>query len=573
MNDSSHDAQHERSASSSETEQPATKSTQQPQQNSLDEYSLFMQAPAYIALHEGADHVYVFSNPLHDQIIGHCSVLGKKLREVMPELEGQHVFERFDQVYRTGESAFSFALQATFCRSPESLPETGYFNQVLSPWHRADGTIRGVMSFAFDVTEAIQTQERLKAEIAEREQVEEALRESEQTAQSRSDEVEAIYATAPIGLCVLDTNLRYIRINNRLAEINGLSVEQHLGKTVREIVPDLADEAEPILHRIIQTGEPVHNIEIKGETLAQPGVERTWLENWLPFRNHQGQVIGISIVAEEVTERKQREAELQRYREKLALANQDLATANEELTAFNEELSETNNQLVRVNADLDNFVYTASHDLKAPISNIYGLLRILKQNLLPDSLAAPGTQKALRMIDQSIERFMNTIANLSDIARLQKQTHQPAKLVKLSNVIKEVRMDLALFIEQAEAQLDIAVDACGPIRFAPKNLRSVVYNLLSNAIKYRDPHRKPVIRVRCEAVEEYQVLTVVDNGLGIDLSQRNRLFSMFQRLHDHVEGTGIGLYIVKKLVEDAGGKIEVESEVGQGTTFRVFFKR
>ena len=133
------------------------------------------------------------------------------------------------------------------------------------------------------------------------------------------DELEAIYATIPVGLCVLDTELRYVRINERLAEINGHSVAEHLGKTVREIVPDLADEAEPILRRILETGEPVLDFEIKGETAAQSGVERVWKSNWLPLRNQQQEVIGINIVAEEVTKRKQTEAALQksqtRYRQ------------------------------------------------------------------------------------------------------------------------------------------------------------------------------------------------------------------------------------------------------------------
>ena len=136
-----------------------------------------------------------------------------------------------------------------------------------------------------------------------------ALRASEQLARARLAELEATYATAPVGLCVLDTDLRFVRINQRLAEINGHPVEAHIGRTVREVVPGVADEVEPLLRRIIETGEPVINYELTGETASQPGVVRTWLESWYPLHDEQGEVIGINVVADEVTEEKRVEAE------------------------------------------------------------------------------------------------------------------------------------------------------------------------------------------------------------------------------------------------------------------------
>ncbi len=168
---------------------------------------------------------------------------------------------------------------------------------------------------------------------------------------------------------------------------------------------------------------------------------------------------------------------------------------------------------------------------------------------------------------------MSTIADLSEITRLQKQSDQPTEPVDLAAVIQEVLLDIAPAVEKANAQVLIDVEPCLSIRFAPKNLRSVVYNLLSNAVKYRDPQRPPILQISCEAAEGYQIFTVADNGMGMDLSGDTKLFGMFQRLHDHVEGTGVGLYIVKKVIENAGGRIDVESEVGRGSTFRVFFKQ
>jgi signal transduction histidine kinase len=100
-----------------------------------------------------------------------------------------------------------------------------------------------------------------------------------------------------------------------------------------------------------------------------------------------------------------------------------------------------------------------------------------------------------------------------------------------------------------------------------------VYNLLSNAIKYGSPKRVPLVRLGCRTTADYQVLTVEDNGLGMEARELSQLFTMFKRFHNHVEGSGIGLYMVKKMVENAGGHFEVESRLDQGSAFRIFFRR
>jgi signal transduction histidine kinase len=100
----------------------------------------------------------------------------------------------------------------------------------------------------------------------------------------------------------------------------------------------------------------------------------------------------------------------------------------------------------------------------------------------------------------------------------------------------------------------------------------VVYNLLSNALKYRHPDRAPDVQLTYLRHDQHPLLRVQDNGLGLDLTQgTDKLFGMFQRLHTHVEGSGIGLYMVKKVVDNSGGRIEVASQLGEGTTFTVFF--
>ena len=145
-----------------------------------------------------------------------------------------------------------------------------------------------------------------------------ALQRTAAEARRHADELEATYRSAPVGLCVLDADLRFVRVNDRLALMNGPDAAAHVGRTVRELLPALADAAEPVLRRVLDTGEPVLAVEITGETPAAPGVRRTWVESWYPLRDAAGAVVGINVVAEDVTERRHAEAALQaseaRYR-------------------------------------------------------------------------------------------------------------------------------------------------------------------------------------------------------------------------------------------------------------------
>jgi PAS domain S-box-containing protein len=132
--------------------------------------------------------------------------------------------------------------------------------------------------------------------------------------------LDTVYATAPVGLCVLDREMRYLRINARLAEINGLPPEAHLGRTPAEVVPGIADVAAALHRKVVETGEPQLGVEVAGETPAQPGVERTWLESWLPLRDAEGRIVGVNVVAEEVTGQRAADRALRASEERLRLA-------------------------------------------------------------------------------------------------------------------------------------------------------------------------------------------------------------------------------------------------------------
>jgi PAS domain S-box-containing protein len=138
--------------------------------------------------------------------------------------------------------------------------------------------------------------------------------------QQALSELAAIYNDAPIGLAVIGTDFRYQRINARLAEMNGVPVEAHLGRTMREVVPELADIAEALVRQVAETGKPVVNHEMEGATAAEPGVTRSFTEHWTPIFGPDGRVVAVNIVVEEITARKRAEERLRSNERRLATA-------------------------------------------------------------------------------------------------------------------------------------------------------------------------------------------------------------------------------------------------------------
>lgn len=194
--------------------------------------------------------------------------------------------------------------------------ETGEPYEIEYRARHADGTFRWQLSRAFPLRDehgSIVRWYGTATDIQDQKQTEQALRDSRALVQQQLAEIEAIYDTAPVGLCFLDADLRYVRVNERLAEMNGVPAAAHLGRTVREIVPGLADEAEPLFRRVIETGEPILRLELTGATASQPGVIRVWEESYLPLKDGSGQVTGVNVVAEEITDRKQADEQLRHY--------------------------------------------------------------------------------------------------------------------------------------------------------------------------------------------------------------------------------------------------------------------
>jgi PAS domain S-box-containing protein len=185
------------------------------------------------------------------------------------------------------------------------------------------------------------------SDVSARKEAENKVLRPEALARERLREIEDICRNAPVGLCVFDRDLRYVRINERLAEINGIPAAEHIGQRLRDVLLKLAGAVEPELRRALDTGEPRLDVEIVGETPARPGVDRSWLEQWLPIRNDEGRVIGLNIVAEEITERKQAQQQLQRHARELEAFNERMVGRELRMVELKKEVNALCEQLGR----------------------------------------------------------------------------------------------------------------------------------------------------------------------------------------------------------------------------------
>lgn len=175
------------------------------------------------------------------------------------------------------------------------------------------------------------------------------------------------------------------------------------------------------------------------------------------------------------------------------------------------------------------------------------------------------------MLKDSINRFKNVIKDLTDVAKVQRDLDGAAEKIHFADILSDVKVNIKDLLKKDNAAIQVDFNEAPQINFSRKNLYSILYNLISNAIKYRSPDRRPQVSIKTELLDGFVRLTVQDNGLGISKDNLPKMFTLFKRFHSHVEGTGMGLYIVKRLMDNAGGSIEVESKEGKGTTLKLYF--
>jgi two-component system CheB/CheR fusion protein len=239
-----------------------------------------------------------------------------------------------------------------------------------------------------------------------------------------------------------------------------------------------------------------------------------------------------------------------------------------DLDISNKNLKTSNQSLLRINADLNNFVYTASHDLNAPILNIEGILKILKEEIdHKDPLVGDLTN----MMNKAIITFKDIITDLRKIGVMEAEVQEESFSENFEDIFNEITEVISGQIKMSGATFTNHFKE-KEVKFSKKYLRSILLNLVTNAIKFCPKDRKPKIFITTEMSSGFIRLTVKDNGMGIEKEQIDFIFKIYQRINANMEGQGIGLYLVKKIIDASGGKIEVESLPGTGTSFMVYFK-
>jgi len=249
--------------------------------------------------------------------------------------------------------------------------------------------------------------------------------------------------------------------------------------------------------------------------------------------------------------------------------NEELRLKIVERTKNQEQLKKLNASLQNTNTDLDNFIYTASHDLKVPITNIEGLINILDT----ESYSKDELKSMLVMMRKCIEDFTLTVNSLTEITRVQQLRQRDIGVNQINTIVNEVVEKLKSKIKISDAQIKTDTHRCPSIIFSRKNLFIILENLIDNAIEFHSPFRKPEIFISTEEIQDYYCLSVADNGVGIATKNLEKIFSMLRKNHITTQGRGIGLYIVKRIIENEKGKIEVKSEEGKGAIFTVYFKK
>ncbi|HEX8549869.1 MAG TPA: ATP-binding protein [Cytophagaceae bacterium] len=231
------------------------------------------------------------------------------------------------------------------------------------------------------------------------------------------------------------------------------------------------------------------------------------------------------------------------------------------------EAEKLNQNLIKLNADHDTFIYTISHDLKGPLQNIEGLNSILMEAI---EMGNGNDIKAYGdMLNMSVRNMRKIIDELTDITKVKGDFTEETELVNLMEVMEEVELTLKNQIFNTRAKVVKNFEE-NEINFSRKNIRSILYNLLSNAIKYKAPDRIPEITITTKILHGSFLISFSDNGLGIPDDQKDSIFEQFSRVEKGVEGMGIGLYIVKRIIVNNKGKITVETKLDKGTEFKIY---
>jgi PAS domain S-box-containing protein len=365
----------------------------------------------------------------------------------------------------------------------------------------------------------------------------------------QQDELEQIYSTAPIGLAFLDENLRYLRVNQALATFNGVPAEAHLGRHISEVLSSATTEKlVPLLRQVLTSREPLTDVELQGPHAPYSQETRHVRASFYPVQ--VGGLKGIHAVVEDVTAEKK---------------------VQNELKAIEEQLRHT----VKMEA-IGRLAGGVAHDFNNLLMVISSYTELLLQQLEDQ----PESTKKLRAIDGATQRAARLTRQLLAFSR--KQTMQP-EVIDLDSLIANFEQLLRrVMIQQIDLLLEL--DSNGArIKADPSQLEQVLMNLAVNARDAMPAGGRLAIHTRLLRFEEdtvrslfsiprgeYVEISVTDCGSGMSPEVQARIFDPFFTTKEPGQGTGLGLAMAYGIIKQSGGYVEVNSAVGQGTTFRIW---
>lgn len=326
-----------------------------------------------------------------------------------------------------------------------------------------------------------------------------------------------------------DTKGTIIYANKKFCELSGYSAEELLGQNHRIIKSGYhPQEFYKQMWQTITSGNVWHG-EIKNKT---KNGTYYWVDSViLPLKDKNGKIVQYLSMRMDISDKKQ-------LVERLLLEKEEL------------EL----------------FAYVATHDLKSPVVNMATLANMLEE---ANGINEEG-KDLFNKIKISITQMQNTISKLNDAIAFKKNTAEQSEELSLNNELNEVLGSIEHSIKITNAKINFDFSEAPNIYFPKTQLHSIFQNLITNGIKYHKPNVPPVIDIQSKSNNGNFCLIIKDNGMGLDLTlYKDKIFGLFKRFHENIDGKGIGLYIVKTIVENNGGKIDVYSKVNEGTIFTI----
>jgi signal transduction histidine kinase len=274
--------------------------------------------------------------------------------------------------------------------------------------------------------------------------------------------------------------------------------------------------------------------------------------------------------------------ELRQHQEELKLINENLEEKKQEIELLNDnlesvvtqrtqELKQTMDNLTKQNQDLQQFSYIISHNLRAPVARVLGLVNLFNE----EDYSYHFNKEIMSHLKKTTNDLDTVIGDLTQIISIRNDLSKIKEKIDIIQLVTQEQFLLRDEIEKSKALIDTKGIKENTLFSIKSYVQSIIHNLLSNAIKYKSPHREPIIRISTTIEKDFICMSFKDNGIGMNLNNidKYKIFGLYKRIHDHVEGKGMGLFLVKTQIESLGGKIEVESQLDVGTIFKVYFPK